>query len=1632
MSDNETRVFYKTIADFNNLRRELRQLRTDLAKTKAAESAYNAASVKERAAATKAATARSKAMSEETKSLKANNLLAATYAKRQAAITAAVKAANVVINAQNRALKSNSLNLAAAAANAREYASAQRQINKSTGVSSDAIRVQRDLNKLQKEATNSSRNRVEALKEEANATQTAKKANVQFVDSVGKVNMATGEVIDAEKKHVDEAEANTSKLTRARQRELDALGAVRVAEMSLAEMRKKYSSDSIQVVRAEERHAASLRRLELAQRAARDEANRLAHDGSKLPPIFDKMGASGDKMYRAFRKLGQINMPFLPGSLLLWLPAIAAVISALNPLVALLGAVGGAAIGLIGNIGSLSGAFLALPGILSAVVAGIGGVIASMGGVGQVFKAYAAMKKATGATQGSGGQTQAERAQALADAEDNLAKAQYNVKKAQENLNKAREKALQDLQNLRKEVSRATITEDRALADLQLAVENYRNVLAEPASTAGDKMDAATRVKEAEAELADVRQQNIQNQKDLAEAEKKGVEGSDQVVEAKQNITDALKAQRDAVAALKKEQQGGQGAQAAAQATNEFNQALAQLSPSAQKVVLALIAMQDQWKAFRRTLQEDFFSRIVGDLDRLPQVLKNLENFLRPAVKSMGNLADAFLRLFTSPSWNRDIRTIGEQNGRILESMSKGALALSQAIIDLTVAAGPFTQWMVDSLAKGAENFSKLVANGRETGQLAGWLNLVRARLEKWWAIVKNVGATLFNYGVAASGFGDWLSDGMLRMTENWKKASENAKRPTSAFKTWLEDIKPLLGEVNGLLGDFFGWFREESMKPENIKDAQDLVKTIRDDLGPALKRFFDVLQKAHIDQKLIQGISQLVDAFTSIMDIGGNSVIEAFFGVLTGILGAIADFLHALPPGSADVLLQILAGIAALSFLSKFPGVSLLFKGLSALLTAKTLGELGGVFTNIKGLEGLKFAGLLGVIGGLLAVAAASQAIQDAFGAAAGSEYDSLNTKPKQSKSSYVADRKVLIGQQLANPDQRGFVPPQSTGKNGQPWWEDPSMKPFANWLRGLFGQGPVQTPTGGHGGTGTGVGIPSVNSLSMMPIGNAKTPSQQAEEETKKTQDTWKKFWADTSSGWTTFWDGLRQGRNRFWADTSANWASFSKGFRANWDSFWGGIRTSWNVFWDGVARNFANIVSDLSTTWAQIQNAFANPVNWVITNVWNNGIVKFWNDIAGRLGLGKLAAAGLIPLAKTTPQTKTASARNGAVAFAGGGVMPGWSPGRDIHTFTSPTGGTLKLSGGEAIMRPEFTKMVGGKKGVDDLNKEAIRHYATGGLVDGFGVTRRSSTPATSNSTKKATAKSAPSNPLDALFRDPVGYVTNGLKNAIAPLVNGMSDNGWSGILKAVPNALIDGLAKSVSGAALGGALAGGGSGGGIGMGWQKQWSIVHSAFPWATLNSAYRSPSQNAAAGGVSGSYHTMGRAIDVSASMEIFDWLRKNFPNSRELIYSPANGRQLRNGANYFWPEPTRSQHFSHVHWAMKNGGVIPGLYDNGGWLPNGGMGVNASGKPEAVLTNEESRGLKALLSGSGLTGSMASGASLGASLGGRGTSVVDASVNIEKVVLNNPVPEKPSESLAKTIRSASYMNQARANAATGK
>lgn len=360
------------------------------------------------------------------------------------------------------------------------------------------------------------------------------------------------------------------------------------------------------------------------------------------------------------------------------------------------------------------------------------------------------------------------------------------------------------------------------------------------------------------------------------------------------------------------------------------------------------------------------------------------------------------------------------------------------------------------------------------------------------------------------------------------------------------------------------------------------------------------------------------------------------------------------------------------------------------------------------------------------------------------------------------------------------------------------------------------------------------------------------------------------------------------------------------------------------DLIVRGFQIGADAIGKAWDGIKQAAAMPINFVLDTVWNKGLRSFWNDLVGNLGLSdmKLPPAPL-------------------VRFASGGVMPGYTPGRDVHQFYSPTGGFLALSGGEAIMRPEFTRAVGGPAGVDRLNAMARngQAFAGGGVFDAIGSFAGDVWENIQNAA--SVAWEFLSNPGAAIQK----HVVDGI---IRPL---MADQNIFG-------QTVGGLAiKTVKDMAGMFANAAPAAETGKGMGWEAMWNVVKNAVPGAVMTSNFRPGAKT-----VNGytSMHSLGRAIDlIPASMSTFNQVKRLFPNATELIYTPAGMGQLYQGKPFNgWSDAVKRQHYNHVHLAMNQGGVVPKLYDQGGWLPHGGVAVNRSGRPEAVLSPAESSALR--------------------------------------------------------------------------
>ena len=399
-------------------------------------------------------------------------------------------------------------------------------------------------------------------------------------------------------------------------------------------------------------------------------------------------------------------------------------------------------------------------------------------------------------------------------------------------------------------------------------------------------------------------------------------------------------------------------------------------------------------------------------------------------------------------------------------------------------------------------------------------------------------------------------------------------------------------------------------------------------------------------------------------------------------------------------------------------------------------------------------------------------------------------------------------------------------------------------------------------------------------------------------------------------TIWDGVK---NNVIAPV-ANWLSDT--LQPKIEGVTDNIKKAFEVMKDGVKK-----------AWDGIKSAARVPAKFVVEDVYDKTIKETFNGVAEKLGL----------------DTRLPNAK---IGFASGGVLPGYTPGRDVHQFFSPTGGRLDLSGGEAIMRPEFTRAVGGAAGVAELNRRARRGeaFAGGGV---WGKIKGVSGDAWDWLTDKAST-------IAEALADPLGVLTKLASKAMDLVPGGGMVREL--VQKAGTNAATQGgqwLKDRLFGSEVdAGLVPSGGAGGSLGAAETLATSMG------LRVTSRGRRGARTAQSGMVS--LHALGRALDVAGSpsqmMAYFNAADARW-SPAELLYSPAGSRNKhRSGRRYANTGATLRNHYSHVHIGFADGGVFgkPFLHDQGGWHNPGELSVNQTRRPEAVLTDSQWRTMSSL------------------------------------------------------------------------
>ncbi|MGW2170420.1 hypothetical protein ACWC1C_07790 [Streptomyces sp. NPDC001705] len=454
----------------------------------------------------------------------------------------------------------------------------------------------------------------------------------------------------------------------------------------------------------------------------------------------------------------------------------------------------------------------------------------------------------------------------------------------------------------------------------------------------------------------------------------------------------------------------------------------------------------------------------------------------------------------------------------------------------------------------------------------------------------------------------------------------------------------------------------------------------------------------------------------------------------------------------------------------------------------------------------------------------------------------------------------------------------------------------------------------------------------------------------------------WAGIRKGISAAWSGIKTYvlypvRDFFtkiipgWAATlrskvSGAWNSLQSGLSAVWsriktyvifpvrDYFTKTIPGWGTTLKNRIVAAFDAARAGIKTAWDKIKGIAKSPVKFIVDTVYNNGIRKVWNLVTDAFGGKHLDW----------------------MKFRTGGILPGYTPGRDPHRFVSPTGGVLEMSGGESIFRPEFTRAVGSgfvsywnglarSRGVSGVRQAmantmgAGQAFADGGIFSGIGN-------ALSGAWEKA--KSAAGWLKDSFS----AAVQAGVKKVVNPLIDKVPGGniGWVGLLKDFAKGAVKRL------------LAGGKEGD------EKaspnvKYSPTKGVEQWRpVVLQSLREVGQSS-----SHANRTLRRMQQESGGNPTIvnkwdsNWLA-GYPSVGLMqVIGPtfrSFAGKYRNKGPFLYGtsvDPLANV-YSSMRYALSAYGSLakaydrPGGYDQGGWLPPGGMGFNGLTTPEAVFT----------------------------------------------------------------------------------
>jgi hypothetical protein len=762
------------------------------------------------------------------------------------------------------------------------------------------------------------------------------------------------------------------------------------------------------------RVSAATERFESAQQRAAAAMNAAAGDGGKIGNVLNSAADAFDNFSKgagnASSVLGLLKFGAMAGGIFELVSAVSALVSGLF-------ALGSAVAPAVGGLAAIGPTAIA-------GVSGLATLKLAFSGVAQALKAYSTVQANSGVTGAQVANQAIQNAQAIsnaqlqvrnareqvgitardvaaniAGAEHSVQEAEYSSVESQKALTLARKEALQNIIQLKQAVVDAALAERGASLSLQDAQLNLRRVMNDPNSTKLQREEAQLAVDNAKNQIVVQKSASDKAKQASDVASKAGVEGAQNVIQAKhaeanavyslaqaqQNyskaVVDGARQNRQAQEALTQaiqslgnaERAAAMSALTNASAHNAFTEAMNKLSPAARAFVNQLIAMKSAYAGLKQTAAAGLLPGVGDMLTRLKSDFPLINSLIGGTATEMGKLARETGIMLTNSKWQDALGKFGTSNVVLLDNMGHSLGFLLDLFRAVSVAAIPLAEKMTAGFRDWVGGMDKAASSASGMSRMTKFFEHSYAVLHQLGQILKNIGQGFFNTGKAATTSGQSMLDSIQAITDRWAKWTKSADGQNKMAK-YFSEVRDNVHAIMGLLGKLSRIFIDLGAN----KSLGPIFDSITQKLIPAIQKLFSGANGG----KAGKGIADIIGNISSAIGIIGGQG-----GTLITLVSLLDDMTKALMwfikfPGVADAImaiafafgtfkgLKIAADITKISDLAR--ATSSFVKGAGAVaqgggIGAKIVGGIGRVGVSDKAVSEARAAGLADPVNGLV-----------------------------------------------------------------------------------------------------------------------------------------------------------------------------------------------------------------------------------------------------------------------------------------------------------------------------------------------------------------------------------------------------------------------------------------------------------------------------------------------------------------------------------------------------------------------------------------------------------------------------------------------------------------------------------------